>query len=72
MTIRDIQIKYGKKIASLDLELLIADAVKKSREFVLAHPEFSLNSLKIKNFAPYARRALSLYFRPKRVLWLQF
>ncbi|MFA4818001.1 MAG: peptide chain release factor N(5)-glutamine methyltransferase [Parcubacteria group bacterium] len=48
-TIKDILTKYHKKLDSLDLELLIANSIKKPREFVLAHPEFSLSSLKIEN-----------------------
>jgi len=39
MKIQDIIKKYNKKIDPLDLELLIAFALKKPREFVLAHPE---------------------------------
>ncbi len=41
-TIHSILAQYRPKIASLDLELLIAHELKKSREFVLAHPEFQL------------------------------
>lgn len=47
MTIKDIFLKYFSKIDSLDLELLIAYAIKKPREFVLAHPEYKIPSLKI-------------------------
>lgn len=43
-TIQSIQKKYSSKLDLLDLELLIAAAIHKPREFVLAHPEFSLNS----------------------------
>ncbi len=38
-TIQTILDKYRPKIDNLDLELLIAHEIKKSREFVLAHPE---------------------------------
>ncbi|MFH0969650.1 MAG: peptide chain release factor N(5)-glutamine methyltransferase [Patescibacteria group bacterium] len=38
-TIFDIQKKYRGKLDYLDLELIIAHAIKKSREFVLSHPE---------------------------------
>jgi release factor glutamine methyltransferase len=48
-TIKDIQLRYRRKIDALDLELLIAATIKKPREFVLAHPEYRLNSLKIEN-----------------------
>lgn len=53
-TIRDIIKKYHNKIDSLDLELIIASAIKKPREFVLAYPEarIALNQeLRIKNYA---------------------
>ncbi len=42
--ISDIQKEYFQKIDSLDLELIIAHVIGKSREFVLAHPEYSLNN----------------------------
>lgn len=41
-TISDIQKKYRGKIDYLDLELIIAHAIGKSREFVLSHPEYEL------------------------------
>lgn len=53
-TIRDIIKKYHNKIDSLDLELIIASAIKKPREFVLAYPEarVALNQeLRIRNYA---------------------
>jgi len=43
-TISDIQKEYFGKLDHLDLELLVAHVLKKSREFVLAHPEFSVTS----------------------------
>ncbi|MEK7598421.1 MAG: peptide chain release factor N(5)-glutamine methyltransferase [Patescibacteria group bacterium] len=39
MHIEDIYKKYSVKIDYLDLELLIASSIGKSREFALAHPE---------------------------------
>ncbi|MCK9379219.1 MAG: peptide chain release factor N(5)-glutamine methyltransferase [Candidatus Moranbacteria bacterium] len=42
--IADIQKEYLQKVDSLDLELIIAHTIEKSREFVLAHPEYSLNN----------------------------
>lgn len=45
--IKDILIKHSSKINSLDLELLIAQAINKPREFVLAHPEYNIPPLKI-------------------------
>ncbi len=36
---------YFKKIKPIDLDILISFAIKKSREFVLTHPEYKLNKL---------------------------
>ena len=44
---------YNKPIQQIDLEILLADVVGKSREFILAHPEYKLTreqELKIKKF----------------------
>jgi len=46
-TIQTILIKHRKKIANLDLELLIAHEIKKTREFILAHPEFKLSKIQL-------------------------
>ncbi len=46
-TIQTILVKHRKKIASLDLELLIAHEIKKTREFILAHPEFKLSKIQL-------------------------
>jgi len=43
-SILDIQKKYSSKLDPLDLELLISAAIGRSREFVLAHPEFSITN----------------------------
>lgn len=43
-TIQQFKILFKDKLDHLDLELIIADSIKKSREFVLAHPEFSVKS----------------------------
>jgi release factor glutamine methyltransferase len=48
-TIQAILDKYRPKIDNLDLELLIAHELKKTREFVLAHPEFHISPLKIES-----------------------
>jgi release factor glutamine methyltransferase len=48
-TIKEILTKYHQKLDSLDLELLIANSIKKPREFVLAHPEYEISKLKIEN-----------------------
>jgi len=47
-TLAEIRQKYQKKLDFLDLELLIAHIIKKPREFVLAHPEYELDKLKLK------------------------
>lgn len=48
-TIKDTLAKYNDKIDRLDLELLVADAIGKPREFVLAHPEHKLTQSQISN-----------------------
>ena len=53
-TISDILDEYRSKLDYLDLELIIAHAIKKSREFVLTHPEFAIAKnyeLRIMNYA---------------------
>jgi release factor glutamine methyltransferase len=53
MTIKDVFIKYRRKLDYLDLELIIAHILRKPREFVLAHPEYKLTKnqeLRIKNY----------------------
>lgn len=49
VTISDIIKEYSKKIDGLDLELLISHTLKKTREFILTHPEtkISKNELSI-------------------------
>lgn len=49
LTIGDILNKCHRKLDFLDIELLVADTIKKTREFVLAYPGYRLNSLKIEN-----------------------
>lgn len=46
-TISDIQKAYFGKIDLTDIEILIVDSIGKSREFILAHPEYEIPSLKI-------------------------
>jgi release factor glutamine methyltransferase len=45
----DFQKKYCSKISSLDLELILSAIIKKPREFVLAHPEYTLTNSQISN-----------------------
>jgi release factor glutamine methyltransferase len=43
-TLAEIRKKYQGKLDSLDLELIVADIIKKSREFVLTYPEYKITS----------------------------
>lgn len=45
-SIQEIKKRYYKKIDLLDLELIISRVIKKTREFVLTHPEHEI----IKNY----------------------
>jgi len=47
ITIRDLYQKYSKKIDLLDLELILTHVLKKTREFVLAHPEYKITKYKV-------------------------
>lgn len=49
MQISDLKKEYFKKIDLLDLDLIIAQILKKPREFVLTHPEHQIPEFKIKN-----------------------
>ncbi len=65
MTIREICKKYHNKIDALDLELIIAHEIGKTREFVLAHPEHNLTKnqkLKTKNLLARRRRGEPLAY----------
>ncbi|MDP1833547.1 MAG: peptide chain release factor N(5)-glutamine methyltransferase [Candidatus Moranbacteria bacterium] len=46
-TITDIRKEYFKKLDYLDLELIIAHALKKSREFVVSHLEYELSEARL-------------------------
>jgi len=58
MTIKEVlRIAYSKyKLSPLDAEILLSLAAGKSKEFILAHPEKELNSLKLKKFILFAKR----------------
>ncbi len=56
MTITDIKNKYFRKIDLPDLEIIIAHALGRPREFVLAHPEFSINSKRLPTIDELAKR----------------
>ncbi len=49
MTILEIKKEFFGKIDPLDLDLIISSAIKKPREFVLAHPEYEIPKFKIEN-----------------------
>lgn len=77
MKILDIKRKYHNKLDLLDLELLIANAIKKPREFVLAHPEYKLTKnqeLKTKNliFRRIKGEPLAYILRHKEFFGLDF
>lgn len=58
-TIQSISNKYSKKIDRLDLELIIAHAIRKSREFVLAHPECQIPPTCNTKFEKLIRRRIN-------------
>lgn len=49
-TIKEATDKYINKIGHVDIELILADSLKKTREFVLSHPEYELSKSQLKNF----------------------
>lgn len=57
-TIQTILEKYRPLLASLDVELLLAHELKKSREFVLAHPEIELTKKQETNYKQLIARRL--------------
>jgi release factor glutamine methyltransferase len=50
-TIQTILASYRPEIDNLDLELILAHELKKSREFVLAHPEYKISENLIRQLA---------------------
>jgi len=59
MTIRTAIQKYQQKLDYLDLELLLAESTGKSREFVLAHPEYTLSRAEYGKFRRFAERRMA-------------
>ena len=57
-TISDLQKKYAGRIDHLDLELLLAHALGKPREFVLAYPEKILTQKQAEKAENYIKRRL--------------
>ena len=61
-------LQSSKKIGRLDAELLIAQVIKKKREFVLSHPEYEISKLKnwqITNFFEKRFRGIPLAYLTK-------
>jgi len=58
MTISEIIQKYTNKLDYLDLEILIANSLGKTREFVLTYPEYKLTKFQISNFKFQINRRL--------------
>lgn len=56
MDINKLKKEYFKKIDPLDLDLLIAQVLKKDREFVLAHPETILSEFEEKKIREFVER----------------
>ena len=56
MKIQDIFKKYHVKLDRLDLELLMAHGLKKSREFALTHSEYELSSSQLSNLKSQIHR----------------
>lgn len=48
-TITDLQKEYLSKIDRLDLDLIVAHILRKTREFILTHPEYKIHKLQIAN-----------------------
>lgn len=58
MTIQDLNKKYFGKIDYLDLELIISHVMKKSRSFILAHPEQRLTTRKSGKIELFIKRRI--------------
>lgn len=56
MSIEKIIKKYHKKVSPLDLEILISHTIKKTREFVLANPQYKLSKKETENLKKYIER----------------
>ncbi len=56
MTIRELELKFLEAIAPLDRELIFSHVLGKSREFVLAHPEFRLTAPRTKRITGLLKR----------------
>lgn len=59
MTIQDLTSKYRGRIDYLDMEILIAHSLGKTREFVLMYPEYSITKIQNTKINKYIRRRMS-------------
>lgn len=57
-SILQIKQQYSNKLVSLDLDLLIAAAINKPREFVLAHPEYILTKSQVSSLRSQISRRI--------------
>jgi release factor glutamine methyltransferase len=55
-TVQDILTYYRSKIDSLDVELIIAKVINRTREFVLTHPEFALTEEQCAEIEAFLKR----------------
>ncbi len=58
MTIRELDKKYFSKIDYLDLEMIISHVIKKTRSFILAHPEYELTAMQLKKTESFLKRRI--------------
>ncbi len=58
-TIKKLLLKYKKYITPIDLELIMAHSIKKSREFVLCHYDYILNKKELDFFEKNIKRKIS-------------
>ena len=77
LKIKEIKEKYNKKINLLDIELIISRVIKKSREFVLAHPEhkptpFQISKIKKQISRRINNEPLAYIFGEKEFYGLNF
>jgi len=55
-TLEDLKKKYFKKVDFLDLDLIVAEIIKKTREFVLSHPEYTPSGAQIAKIESFIHR----------------
>ncbi|MDO8241266.1 MAG: peptide chain release factor N(5)-glutamine methyltransferase [Candidatus Moranbacteria bacterium] len=55
-TIGDLQKEYFGKIDHLDLDLIVAHSIKKTREFVMSHPEHKPTGAQLAKIKTFAQR----------------